>query len=113
MQLERGILYTVLRGVLFARGRRIAGDGIASDWARGLLLCVFKCHAGPDKRWGLEEWCCFVSDCKFPSEDAPRLTGTVERIRGQANNIRAQLRESRRTPSLADIVALNNAALGR
>ena len=41
------------------------------------------------------------------------LTGTVERIRGQANNIRAQLRESRRTPSLADIVALNNAALGR
>ena len=41
------------------------------------------------------------------------LAGTVERIRGQANNIRAQLRESRRTPSLADIVALNNAALGR
>ncbi|KAH8097770.1 hypothetical protein JL720_681 [Aureococcus anophagefferens] len=66
-------LSTVLRGVLFARGRRIAGDGIASDWARSLLLCVFRCHAGPDKRWGLEEWCCFVADCKFPSEDAPRL----------------------------------------
>ncbi|KAH8068815.1 hypothetical protein JL721_6383 [Aureococcus anophagefferens] len=77
-------LSTVLRGVLFARGRRIAGDGIASDWARSLLLCVFRCHAGPDKRWGLEEWCCFVADCKFPSEDAPRLFRRVALQRAAA-----------------------------
>ena len=46
------------------------------------------------------------------SETHSQLAGTVGRIRSQASDLRAQLRESRRTPSLAEIVALNRAALG-
>ena len=36
------------------------------------------------------------------------LAGTVRRIQTQASELRAKLRESRRTPSLAEIVALNS-----
>ena len=93
----------------------LAGTVLAlkSEWAAAATSRVRRSRVQSDPG-SMQETISHLDQLRRTNDETHRsLAGTVQRIRSQANSIRSQLRDSRRTPSLAEVVALNNAALGR